>query len=72
MDPRGRRWGYRHLLVCATCGATVVYAVDGIPEARIIPVGAFADPEFPAPTVDVYTARRHPWVELRGDIEHWE
>ena len=57
---------------CGTCGATVLYALDGLPDARAIPVWAFADPSFPPPTVDVYTARQHPWVELTGDVEHWE
>jgi hypothetical protein len=27
-------------------------------------VGAFADPDFPAPRVSVYDCRRHPWVQL--------
>ena len=27
-----------------------------------VAVGCFADPEFPAPTVAIYDALRHPWV----------
>ena len=33
-----------------------------------VPVGAFADPTFPQPTVTVYTSRRHPWLTLPGGI----
>jgi hypothetical protein len=29
-----------------------------------VAVGAFADPQFPAPQVSVYDCRRHPWVQL--------
>ena len=40
---------------CPTCGSTVYYAVAGYDEESIaVPVGAFADPGFPAPTFSVY------------------
>jgi len=56
---------------CPTCGATVFYAVEGYDESRIaIPVGAFADPAFPAPTFSVYEERMHAWVGLPPGIEH--
>lgn len=55
---------------CPTCGATVYYRNEGIPEAIAIPVGAFADPQFPAPIYSVYEVRQHAWVTLPGDIEH--
>jgi hypothetical protein len=29
-----------------------------------VAVGAFADPNFPAPQDSVYDSRRHPWVTL--------
>jgi hypothetical protein len=35
-----------------------------------IPVGAFAEPRFPAPSVSVYEERMHSWVGLPADIEH--
>src|SRR4051812_8460053 len=44
---------------CPDCGSTVYYELEGIPEAIAVPVGAFADPAFPAPRVSVYEARRH-------------
>lgn len=55
---------------CPICGATVYYTLDGLPGMVGIPVGAFADPSFPGPKVTVYEARRHPWVELHGIVEH--
>jgi tetratricopeptide (TPR) repeat protein len=35
-------------------------------------VGAFADRDFPAPSVSVYGARRHRWLTLPEGIEHDE
>ena len=56
---------------CPACGATVYYTIDKDPERIAIPVGAFADPAFPAPTFSVYEARRHAWVTIPGDgVEH--
>ncbi len=52
---------------CPECGATVYYHLEGAPEAMIVPVGAFADPEFPAPKRSVYEARRHAWVNVPAD-----
>jgi len=43
---------------------------DGREEQVAIPVGAFAEPTFPDPTVSVYEERMHPWVQLPKDIEH--
>ena len=56
---------------CPKCGATVHYSVEGYDEENIaVPVGAFADPSFPAPTFSVYEERMHPWVGLPVGIEH--
>jgi hypothetical protein len=57
---------------CPTCGATVFYRFDDLPEFVIVPVGAFADPSFPAPKISVYEARRHAWAPIPGDVEHLE
>jgi hypothetical protein len=54
---------------CPTCGATVYYANEGGDEIAI-PVGAFADPTFPAPTFSVYEGRMHRWVQMPASIEH--
>ena len=54
---------------CPNCGATVFYKIPTAPEMIAVPVGAFADPAFPAPRRSVWESRRHPWVELPEDIE---
>lgn len=56
---------------CPHCGATVWYVAEALPDYIIIPVGAFADPGFPAPTVSVYEERMHGWVVPPADAEHY-
>lgn len=55
---------------CPDCGATVYYR---LPDGFVaIPVGAFADPSFPAPSVSVYEEFMHSWVQVPGDVTHIE
>ncbi|WP_318013420.1 GFA family protein [Paucibacter sp. Y2R2-4] len=55
---------------CPQCGATVYYELEGLADFLAIPVGAFADPSFPAPWVSVYEDRKHAWVTPPADAEH--
>lgn len=55
---------------CPQCGATVYYEAEGQEEWLAIPVGAFADPGFPSPTVSVYEERMHRWVVPPPEAEH--
>ena len=57
---------------CPSCGATVFYDIDAMPGMIAVPVGAFADPTFPAPVFSVYEARKHPWVAVPASIEHMD
>ncbi len=57
---------------CPDCGATVFYRLDALPGFVAVPVGAFADPSFPTPTVAIYEARRHAWVGLPDDVERMD
>ncbi|MBI1185851.1 MAG: aldehyde-activating protein [Alphaproteobacteria bacterium] len=57
---------------CPECGATVRYIVEDQPDLIAVPIGAFADPHFPAPQYSSYGVRRHAWVVLPLDIEHWD
>jgi hypothetical protein len=57
---------------CPDCGSTVYYTEADAPEFVAIMVGAFADRDFPAPSVSVYGARRHRWLTLPEGIEHDE
>jgi hypothetical protein len=55
---------------CPHCGSTVYFVLGSQPDAVAIPVGAFADPEFPPPVRSMYHAsRRHPWVGLPDDLD---
>jgi hypothetical protein len=44
--------------------------MEGREDNIVIPVGAFADPSFPAPTFSVYEERMHSWVTMPEHIEH--
>ena len=53
---------------CPECGTTVHYRIDAQPGLTAIPVGAFADLDFPAPFLSYYhESRRYPWVEIRAE-----
>jgi hypothetical protein len=53
---------------CPTCGSTVFWEAPVEPGVTYVPVGAFADPTFPAPTVSVWESRRHPWFHIPDGI----
>ncbi len=52
---------------CPHCGSTLAYVIEGWPGVTAIPVGAFADPDFPQPRFSVYEHRKHVWVEINAD-----
>jgi hypothetical protein len=58
---QGARFIFRF---CPVCGSTVFHSEEGHDESVSVAVGAFADPNFPAPQVSVYECRRHSWVQL--------
>ena len=49
---------------CPDCGATVFWTTKGWTDTIAVPIGAFADPSFPQPTVSVYGSQRYPWLSL--------
>lgn len=58
---------------CPNCGSGIAYVIDAIPGMVAVPVGAFADPEFaPVPEYSVYEGRMWPWIEIKGEMEHWD
>ena len=64
----GHRATYRF---CPNCGSTVAYAIEGWPGLIAVPLGAFADPDFPAPKFSVYEHRKHAWTVVLGDdVKH--
>ena len=57
---------------CKSCGSTI-YVLLSKNDALIgIPVGTFADPDFPMPVRAVWDQRRHHWVELPDAIMKFE
>jgi hypothetical protein len=52
---------------CPRCSATIAYVSEGMPGVTAVPIGAFADPTFPAPSYSVYENRKHSWVAILGD-----
>jgi hypothetical protein len=59
---------------CPSCGSTVHYELQDQPDVIAVPLGAFADPQFPKPRVSVYESRMHPWVSPPpgDDVEHFD
>ena len=55
---------------CPECGATVFYTLAAAPDVIAVPIGAFADPSFPPPTISVWETRRHPWLAMTAAMEH--
>ncbi|HWT13800.1 MAG TPA: GFA family protein [Allosphingosinicella sp.] len=47
---------------CPECGTRMFYEIELRPGMVSIPVGAFADPGFPAPAVEVFGERRCAWI----------
>ena len=54
---------------CPECGATVYYFLNTAPQVIAVPVGAFADPDFPEPKFSVYEERKHAWVRMPANAE---
>ncbi len=58
---------------CPVCGSTLWYRCRPNRELIAIPVGAFADPDFPEPGFSVYEIRKHKWIEIPGDaVMHFD
>jgi hypothetical protein len=56
------RWATFHF--CPGCGTTVFYEIEVRPGMVSVPVGGFADSNFPEPKVSVYGERKHAWIGL--------
>jgi hypothetical protein len=56
---------------CPTCGSSVYWHLDLRPDHYGIAIGAFADPEFPLPTLSIWEQTKHPWIDLPEGIQHF-
>ncbi|MGO1001900.1 GFA family protein [Lysobacter sp. CA196] len=57
---------------CPECGSTVFCFLNDVPDVVAVPVGAFADPSFPPPSVSGYEERKHRWAGPSDGIEHFD
>lgn len=53
---------------CPTCGSTVFWENERLPDVVSVAVGAFADPRFPAPARTVWSQTRHDWLHFPPDM----
>jgi hypothetical protein len=67
----GDSGGSAALQFCPRCGSTVYWRFGDRGEFTAVAVGAFADPGFPPPGVSVYEDRKHAWVHVPADMEHF-
>ena len=56
---------------CPTCGSPV-YSTWGRSEEIDLSLGAFDDPRAFAPTYELWTSERVPWLPAMPDLEHFE
>ncbi len=57
---------------CPACGSTVAYQLESMPGVTAIAMGAFAGTPLPAPEYSVYETRKWPWIEITGEMEHFD
>ena len=56
---------------CPECGSSVYWEPSRYPDHRIVAVGTFADPTFPAPFMSVWEETMHAWVRLPAEVRHF-
>jgi hypothetical protein len=53
---------------CRNCGSNVFWNPRRMPDLIAVAVGAFADPNFPAPEQSVWMKDKHSWVRIPDGI----
>jgi hypothetical protein len=49
---------------CPSCGNTVYWETTRKQGFVVVAAGAFADPNFPAPTQSAFEEHQHPWLKI--------
>lgn len=57
-----------HTFFCPTCGTSLYFYSDRDPNRIGVAVGAFADPDFPAPVRSVFDQSKHKWITFGADV----
>lgn len=55
---------------CPTCGTTVFWESDFMPDDYGVAVGTLFDPKFPCPDRSVYEESKHEWINVRHVTTH--
>jgi hypothetical protein len=55
---------------CPNCGTSLYWDADVRPDWYLIAVGAFADADFPPPSVSIFEESKHKWTLLPDGIRH--
>ena len=63
--------GKVHSHFCPNCGSTVYWRADNLPSMIGVAVGAFADPNYPAPVRSIFELTKHGWVQMDDAVEHF-
>jgi hypothetical protein len=57
---------------CADCGTRIHHEARYLQGVLNIKPGTLDDTSFLAPTIEVWSARKHPWVELPSSLRSFE
>ena len=57
---------------CPNCGTSLYWEADARPDTYILAVGAFADPNFPPPSVSIFEESKHTWMQLPDGMKHFQ
>jgi hypothetical protein len=55
---------------CPDCGTSLYWAPEELPDHIGVAVGAFVDPQFPAPMMSVWEESKHPWLSFTHSLDH--
>jgi hypothetical protein len=61
--------GWQEVSFCPTCGTSLFFRLDVLPNILAISVGCFTDPAFEGPAKLYWSSRRHRWLSLPQEIE---
>ena len=53
------------------CGRSLYWEADARPDFYLLAVGAFADSNFPAPSVSIFEESKHTWTQLPDRMKHF-
>ena len=57
---------------CPNCGTSLYWEADARPGLYLLAVGAFADPNFPPPSVSIFEESKHAWTQLPDGMSHFQ